>query len=149
MGYSDGTGESGTLQGIEGMKDILVPVSPGELIDKITILQLKKNNITDGVKLANVSYEFSELMAHADRSIPQSAELSALWEKLLEINSQLWVIEDDIRACEQKQDFGPEFIRLARAVYKTNDRRAALKKEINLLLGSAIVEEKSYHGDEA
>ena len=126
------------------MDDILVPVAPGELIDKLTILQLKSERIDDAAKLANVEIEQSALTAVANQSIPKSDELQRFWDELYQINAQLWVIEDDIRICESRDDFGPEFIRLARAVYQTNDRRAAVKKQINMLLGSALVEEKSY-----
>jgi hypothetical protein len=127
------------------MKDILVPIAPGELIDKLTILQLKSENITDSQKLANVKHEFDVLKEVADSAMASSAELTALWNKLYGINADLWVIEDDIREFEGRGDFGPGFVGLARAVYVTNDQRAAVKKEINLLLGSAIVEEKSYY----
>ena len=127
------------------MQDILVLTAPGELIDKLTILRLKSEKITDPAKLVNVWHEQKALQATADAALPASAELPALWEQLYQINAALWAIEDDIRACESRTDFGSEFIRLARAVYVTNDSRAAVKKQINLLLGSAIIEEKSYH----
>ena len=126
------------------MDDILVPTAPGELIDKLTILRLKSERIADAVKLANVAHERKVLQVIADQALPESKKLGLLWETLYQINASLWVIEDDIRECESRQDFSAEFIRLARAVYQTNDRRAAVKKQINLLLGSAIVEEKSY-----
>ncbi len=124
------------------MDNILVPVSPGELIDKMTILRIKSERITDPAKLLNVRHELEVLGAVA-RDLPPTPIQS---EELYQINLTLWQIEDDIRACEARQDFGPEFIRLARAVYQTNDRRAEVKKLINLLLGSQIVEEKSYYG---
>lgn len=127
------------------MKDILVPIAPGELIDKLTILQLKSENITDPEKLTNVMHEYDVLKEIADGAMVSSTQLKALWKKLYEINADLWVIEDDIREFEGRKDFGPGFVALARAVYVTNDQRAAVKKEINLLLGSAIVEEKSYY----
>lgn len=127
-----------------GMTDIMVPISPGELIDKLTILDLKARQIADPTKLANVRIERDALGAVAESHLPQTDQLRALWDALHAINADLWGIEDDIRACEAAGDFGSEFVRLARAVYRTNDRRAAVKKEINLLLGSAIVEEKSY-----
>lgn len=127
------------------MTDILVPIAPGELIDKLTILRLKAENITDPDKLSNVQHELDALQTVATKSIPQSAELAALWQTLYNINGDLWSIEDDIRKFEARHDFGPGFIALARAVYVTNDERAAVKKKINLLLGSAIVEEKSYY----
>ncbi len=125
------------------MGDILVPVSPGELIDKLTILRLKSERMTDPVKLANVRHE-KAVLDQAAGAIPPSPGLTALWDEMYQINAALWVIEDDIRAREKTQDFGPAFIALARAVYVTNDRRAALKKRINLLLGATLVEEKSY-----
>lgn len=130
------------------MTEILVPTSPGELIDKLTILQLKAEQITDAAKLVNVHHEQQVLSRIADAALPQSADLLALWQDLYRINGDLWVIEDDIRVCEARSDFGPAFIALARAVYVTNDERAAIKKRINLLLGSAIVEEKSYYTPE-
>ena len=128
----------------------MVPTAPGELIDKLTILRLKEERIADTVKVANVRVEKSALMKTADTHIPPNAEIDALWEELYQINAELWVIEDDIRHCESSKDFGETFIRLARAVYITNDRRADIKKKINLLLGSALIEEKSYpdHGVE-
>ena len=126
------------------MKEILVPVSPGELIDKITILRLKSERMSDPDKLANVRRELDLLTGVAQGSIPDSARLKMLTEELFETNANLWDIEDDIRRCEAKRNFGEAFIALARSVYFTNDRRAELKKEINLLLGSEIVEEKSY-----
>jgi hypothetical protein len=127
------------------MKDILVPIAPGELIDKLTILQLKSEKINDPKKLAHVRHEFDVLQGVADSALPPSQPLRALWKKLYSINADLWVIEDDIREFEGRRDFGVGFVALARAVYVTNDERAAIKKEINLLLGSAIVEEKSYY----
>ncbi len=126
------------------MTDILVPTSPGELIDKLTILRLKAERIADAAKLANVRHEQAVLLATADAHLPPSDRLSELWDALYGINARLWVIEDDIRDCERAGDFGPAFIGLARAVYRVNDERAAVKKAINLHLGSLIVEEKSY-----
>jgi len=126
------------------MTDILVPTSPGELIDKLTILRLKAERIADPGKLANVRHEQAVLLATADAHLPPSDRLSELWDALYEINARLWVIEDDIRDCERDGDFGPAFIALARSVYRVNDERAAVKKAINLHLGSLIVEEKSY-----
>lgn len=129
---------------------ILVPTSPGELIDKLTILRLKEERITDDGKVANVRIEKSVLMQTAKIHISPSPYLNELWDELYQINADLWVIEDDIRDCEKAKDFGETFVRLARAVYVTNDRRADVKKKINLLLGSALIEEKSYsdHGVE-
>ncbi|MEY1557244.1 DUF6165 family protein [Yoonia sp. R2331] len=127
------------------MKEILVPIAPGELIDKITILRLKSERISDAAKLKNIHHERQVLQATADATLPQSDALAVLWEELYQINTDLWVIEDDIRAFDARGDFGPGFVALARAVYVTNDRRADVKKQINLLLGSDLVEEKSYH----
>jgi len=128
------------------MQDILVPTSPGELIDKLTILDLKLARVSDPAKLANIRHERTVLGALAEAHLPRDARIGALWTEFAQINAELWVIEDDIRACEAKGDFGPDFIALARAVYQTNDRRAATKRQINRSLGSAIVEEKSYYG---
>lgn len=132
------------------IEHILVPTAPGELIDKLTILRLKEERMTDPAKVANVRTEMAALTKTADSQIPPSVELTALWEDLYVINGDLWVIEDDIRDCENAKNFGEDFIRLARAVYITNDRRADVKKKINLLLGSTLIEEKSYadHGVE-
>ena len=125
--------------------DILIPIAPGELVDRITILTIKSEQISDAEKLKNVRYELALSRYLAEAHIAASDALDALWKELESINRELWVIEDDIRECEAREDFGEAFIALARAVYKTNDRRAAVKKQINLLLGSAIVEEKSYY----
>ncbi|QQA42728.1 DUF6165 family protein [Pelagovum pacificum] len=126
------------------MDDILVPTSPGELIDKLTILRIKTERISDAGKLANIRHEKATLDATAARHLPDSGQLTELWDALYDINVELWEIEDDIRDCERAGNFGETFIALARAVYVTNDRRADVKKRINLLLGSALVEEKSY-----
>ena len=130
------------------MKDILIPTSPGELVDKLTILRLKAERIEDAGKLVNVAVEREALQRIADSALPANDELALLREELYRINGDLWVIEDDIRACEARGDFGPAFIALARAVYVTNDKRAEVKRRINRLLGSALIEEKSYtdHG---
>src|SRR5690606_15058378 len=106
--------------------------------------RIKQARIDDAAKLRNVVHELSVLEAARQRSLPVSAELERLEGELREVDEALWVIEDDIRACEAARDFGPRFIELARAVYIQNDRRAALKKAINLGCGSSIVEEKSY-----
>ena len=123
---------------------IAIEVSAGELIDKITILEIKAERIEAPEKLRNVRHELDLLRVARAREIVESAELSRLEAGLKAANEALWVIEDDIRACEAAKDFGDKFIELARAVYRTNDKRAALKKEIGLLLGSTILEEKSY-----
>ncbi len=121
-----------------------IEISPGELIDKITILEIKLERIADAAKLANVKAEWESLTASRNEAIPSSDELQRLSQGLKEVNEGLWVIEDDIRQCEREQDFGEKFIELARSVYINNDDRARLKREINELLGSRLVEEKSY-----
>ena len=126
------------------MSPILVEIAPGELIDRMTILVIKTERITDAAKLANVQIELETLQRARDAGVPASDELDRLTAELKAVNESLWEIEDDIRDCERAQDFGPRFIELARAVYVTNDQRAALKHAINDLLGSRIVEEKSY-----
>ena len=123
---------------------VTIEIAPGELIDKITILEIKREQISDAEKLANVRVELETLEASRDAAIQASDEMTRLTADLKAVNQELWGIEDDIRDCERDGDFGPKFIELARAVYKTNDRRAALKREINVHLGSRLVEEKSY-----
>lgn len=123
---------------------VLVPVSWGEVIDKITILEIKAERLTDPAKLANVTKELDELVAVREREFPGHRRLAILAGELKSINEKLWVIEDDIRDCERAKDFGAKFIELARAVYYTNDERAQSKRKVNDLLGSALVEEKSY-----
>jgi Family of unknown function (DUF6165) len=126
------------------MKEILVPVSPGELLDKITILRIKVARIQDAAKLANVKLELS-LLEQTWKDSGAAAHDVALDERALEnVNGRLWDIEDRIRDKEAHQTFDREFIELARAVYICNDERAAIKKRINLQLGSRLVEEKSY-----
>jgi hypothetical protein len=126
------------------MQDILVPVSPGELLDKITILRIKAERISDATKLANVRHELGLLEQTWRDVVPADRHPRSEEQALTAVNSRLWVIEDDIRLQEAARDFGPRFIELARAVYVENDERAAIKKRINVALGSAIVEEKSY-----
>jgi hypothetical protein len=126
------------------MQDILVPVSPGELLDKITILRIKSARITDAAKLANVRHELVLLEQTWSRTIPASIDLSADERALEDVNARLWDIEDRIRDQEAERKFDAQFIELARAVYVSNDERAAIKKRINQALGSALVEEKSY-----
>tara|TARA_R110002110_G_scaffold61129_1_gene171818 strand:+ start:76 stop:534 length:459 start_codon:yes stop_codon:yes gene_type:complete len=123
---------------------ILIDVGPGELIDKITILAIKSERMRDEAKLKNVRHELAVLDAARVKHIPASAELTRLEAALKKVNEDLWVIEDDIRQCEADKNFGQTFIDLARSVYIENDKRAALKKDINLLTGSTIIEEKSY-----
>lgn len=126
------------------MSDILTPISPGELLDKLTILQIKSENINDSAKLANINMERAALQSVADANIPRTEAIQSLHAALLDANKQLWAIEDDIRDCERAGDFGDTFVQLARAVYVTNDKRADLKKQINLVMGSKLIEEKSY-----
>ena len=121
-----------------------VEVSAGELVDKITILEIKAERIADPVKLANVHRELRSLTATRREALPSSQELDELTAELRRINERLWEIEDDIRDCERESDFGERFIELARAVYRANDRRAGAKRSINELLGSELVEEKDY-----
>jgi hypothetical protein len=126
------------------MKDILVPISPGELLDKITILRIKQARILDAAKLANVKLELA-LLEQTWRDYGGAGHDVALEERALQnVNERLWDIEDRIRDKEAKQSFDRDFIELARAVYLCNDERAAIKKRINLELGSRLVEEKSY-----
>ena len=122
----------------------MVEIAPGELIDKITILEIKLERIADSAKLANVRIEYDVLAACRDANIEPSAEMARLTAELKTINEKLWEVEDDIRDLERAKDFGDRFIELARAVYVTNDERARVKREINQLLGSKLVEEKSY-----
>lgn len=154
--------------------ELLVPVSAGELLDKITILQIKAERIGDPAKRANVAMELAALEAvaaraglvaggtEADRAGATAAraagigkggaagggarlgDLAATMADLVAVNGELWDIEDRIRDCERTGDFGPDFVALARSVYRTNDRRAALKALLNQLCGSQLVEEKSY-----
>jgi len=126
------------------MKDILVPVSPGELLDKITILRIKQVRIPDARKLANVKLELALLEQTWRDSGCAAQEVAADERALQEVNERLWDIEDRIRDKEAKQSFDRDFIELARAVYVCNDERAAIKKRINLQLGSRLIEEKSY-----
>ena len=126
------------------MNDILVPVSPGEVLDKITILQIKAERIEDPAKIANVRTELDMLSKVWHDSVEQDAVIQALAAELKTINEALWEIEDDIRDEERNKQFGERFIELARSVYVTNDQRADAKKKVNLHLNSSIVEEKSY-----
>ena len=126
------------------MSEILVPVSFGELLDKISILQIKSERMTDASKLANVRRELSALekswMAHP----AAGTDVARLRAELKAVNERLWEIEDEVRLKEKAGEFDPAFVELARSVYFQNDERARVKKEINLALGSAFVEEKSY-----
>jgi hypothetical protein len=126
------------------MQDILVPVSPGELLDKITILRIKSARITDAAKLANVRLELGLLEKQWRASLPAGMDVAAEEKALENVNAKLWEVEDLIRDLEAEKRFDARFVELARAVYINNDERAAIKKRVNLKLGSALVEEKSY-----
>ncbi len=123
---------------------IKVDVSVGEFIDKLTILVIKSERIKDSAKLENIKKEKSLLETEWDRSPHNTIDISSQWQRLLKTNNALWDIEDAIREKEKSAEFDDEFIELARAVYITNDKRAEIKKEINTLTGSSLVEEKSY-----
>ncbi len=125
---------------------IQAPISLGELIDKITILEIKAVNIGDENKLKNVTHELNILNEKVSELLDAEGQtkLAPLKQALKDINQELWIIEDDIRDCEYAKDFSDKFIQLARAVYVTNDKRAKVKKDINLAFGSELVEEKSY-----
>ena len=126
------------------MSEIKVPISPGELLDKITILRIKSQRISDPAKLSNVRLELRSLEESWNASAYAGIDIEADVDALLRVNERLWIIEDDIRAQERAQTFDAAFVRLARAVYFENDERAAIKRRINTTLGSSIVEEKSY-----
>ena len=121
-----------------------IPVSVGEIMDKITILEIKAERILDAEKLANVTAELDTLRPLVTHDALNTASIKALIAELKDINEALWDIEDDIREREYAKDFGEAFIALARAVYVTNDKRAEVKKQINLATGSTLIEEKSY-----
>ena len=126
------------------MDIIQVPVSPGEVLDKITILEIKSERISDPDKVANVRRELELLSGTWQQYVEQDATVNRIHAELKTINEALWEIEDDIRDKERAREFDQRFIDLARSVYVTNDQRANAKKELNLYLGSEIVEEKSY-----
>jgi hypothetical protein len=125
---------------------IEAPISLGELVDKITILEIKAANITDAGKLKNVNHELDVLDNRLGSLLDPEGltRLAPMKQSLKDINQELWIIEDDIRDCERDKLFDQKFIDLARAVYVTNDKRAKVKKDINLAFGSELVEEKSY-----
>lgn len=123
---------------------ISIRISPGEVLDRLTILDIKCERMTDEAKLANVRRERDELAAVVAAQIPAREDVARLRAALKATNEKLWIIEDDIRNCERARDFGAAFVALARAVYFTNDERARLKRAINVALGADIIEEKSY-----
>ena len=122
---------------------VTIEVAPGELVDKLTILDIKLARIGDASKRRNVAVE-RRVLDEALRALDSTTAIAHLREELRAVNEMLWTIEDDIRDCERRGDFGPAFVELARAVYRTNDARAAIKRSINVLLGSRLLEEKSY-----
>lgn len=126
------------------MNIINTPVSPGEVLDKITILEIKAINIKDIEKQNNVKVELNLLLKTWSEHVQDSTEITDLKQQLKKVNQDLWNIEDDIRIKESKREFDEEFIQIARSVYVENDKRAAVKKAVNLFLGSELVEEKSY-----
>lgn len=123
---------------------VTIEVGAGELLDKITILKIKNERISDAEKLRNIRHELNVLQETWVQAGLHSPEVQELERELHEVNSKLWDIEDEIRECEAKKDFGERFAQLARSVYITNDERARIKKAVNTLCNSAIVEEKSY-----
>ena len=126
------------------MNKILVEVSVGELLDKLSILEIKKEKIKDPEKLKFINDEYEILKSEFDKNVKSDNQLSKLFDFLKEINSRLWVIEDDKRLCEKDSDFGEKFIKLSRDVHLLNDNRAKLKLEINNYTGSKIKEIKEY-----
>ena len=126
------------------MNKILVEVSVGELLDKISILEIKKDKIKDQEKLKFIINEYEILKEQLDKNIKTDEKINKLYQSLKEINAKLWVIEDDKRQCEKESDFGEKFVKLSRDVHFLNDDRAKIKLEINNLTGSKIKEIKEY-----
>lgn len=126
------------------IKSIDVPIATGELIDKITILEIKMARFSDPNKIANVRAELSLLCERRDAALPADPRMDSLAARLKAVNERIWDLEDEVRDCERRQDFGPAFVSVARKIYRTNDERAALKREINQASGSGLIEEKSY-----
>ena len=126
------------------MNKILVEVSVGELLDKISILEIKKGKIKDLEKLEFINNEHGILKEQLDQNVKSDDKLNNLFQSLKEINAKLWVIEDNKRICEKNKDFGENFIKLSRDVHFLNDDRAKIKLEINILSGSKIKEIKEY-----
>jgi 4'-phosphopantetheinyl transferase len=123
---------------------VVVAIAPGELLDKLTILQIKSQRVQDGDKLVNIRRELAEVERARPSALSSSKELTRLTAELKAVNEALWDIEDGVRLCEREGNFGPRFIELARSVYRMNDRRGTLKRRINDLLGSDLIEEKQY-----
>jgi hypothetical protein len=122
---------------------MLIEAAPGEVVDRLTILELKLEKIADPVRLAPLQREYETLAATLAAALPVEG-LDALRTELKAVNAALWLVEDDLRDCERAKDFGPRFVALARSVYRHNDRRSALKTAINKAAGSALAEVKSY-----
>ena len=123
---------------------VFVPVSWGELLDKISILEIKRARLTDRAQRANVEHEYETLCQARDAALPDGADIAAEAAELHRVNEALWDIEDSIRDCEREKRFDQSFVALARSVYRTNDERAAIKRRLNEMLGSDLIEEKSY-----
>ena len=123
---------------------IETPIAIGELIDKITILQIKAERFIDATKVAHVQVELTLLYQRRAATLSLNPLLDALTARLKAINERLWTLEDEVRDCERQQNFGPTFVIAARSIYRANDERAAVKREINLMTGSHLIEEKSY-----
>ncbi|MGH6795482.1 MAG: DUF6165 family protein, partial [Methylocella sp.] len=142
---ADGTQRAYQFMGApRKMTEITIPAAVGELIDKITILEIKESRIGEAAKLENIRRELTQLRTRKSECGLEGARLAELQAELKSMNGVLWNIENALRAHEAREDFGATFVSLARQVYKTNDRRATLKKKINLLFNSVIIEEKSY-----
>ena len=132
-----------TYKMLNKSKKILTEISAGELLDKISILEIKLNNIKDKEKLVDINKEYESLEDTRKSNIEMTENLQKLINQLIEINLKLWNIEEEKRICEKNEDFGNNFIKLSRNVYKNNDKRAKIKSDINKLLGSNIKEVKS------
>jgi hypothetical protein len=126
------------------IQSVEVPIAVGELIDKITILEIKIARFLDAAKLANAHAELTLLCQRRAAALAADPALTAIEPRLKAVNERIWDLEDAIRACERRQDFGSTFLSTARSIYRANDERAALKREINLATGSQLIEEKSY-----
>jgi hypothetical protein len=125
-------------------QSIEVPIAIGELIDKISILEIKVARFIDAAQIANVEGELALLCQRRDAAFPPDALLDGFAARLKAINEHIWDLEDSIRDCERRHDFGPAFVTIAREIYRANDERSAVKREINMAMGSDLIEEKSY-----